>query len=410
MKSLLETTHKGIARKIATILHLPDKEARLLEIGSVSPDSWENFPHHKDKESEIIKYIFSARKKFLNRDDECYFDLGVAFHYIQDRWTLKPRVKDKHSKWEIEINKIFNEESMGNLEDLKKYYAYLGICGKTIDSIFEPLEKYSIKSVKAYVAWLTKQQKTVESFHESLEEFEKVQKQNFERNKVVAEFLNSQQKMIEAYRKDLDLFDVEGLTQYIARLNMPQKAIDAYLNLFETFQAIQRNGLEAWFNGVLIDDIVYNAFFHRSLANHYEGYGKDAENFLFEMLHALYKYHISEHGRLGQRFPLKDKPLFIPSLEGFPVTVVKFALLNRPTDWSTPRLDLGISYRVCLIVARYVMAEKDGGCPPVQLCGAWSEFSNWTWPTRDEFVKQNEIYKKAHERLIAIIKDSSRIS
>jgi len=100
---LLEETHRRIAKKIARELNLGERETFLLESGSVNPDSWANFPHHYGKEAEIIRYILGARQLFLEGDDECYHRLGIALHYIQDRWTLRPRLKDKHTKWEISI-------------------------------------------------------------------------------------------------------------------------------------------------------------------------------------------------------------------------------------------------------------------------------------------------------------------
>jgi len=102
---LLEETHRKIAQKIAKELNLREREASLLETGSVNPDSWANFPHHHGKEAEIVRHILDARRLFLHGDDECYFRLGIALHYIQDRWTLRPRLKDKHTKWEVKIER-----------------------------------------------------------------------------------------------------------------------------------------------------------------------------------------------------------------------------------------------------------------------------------------------------------------
>lgn len=101
---MLEATHRRIAKKIAKALHLGKHEAALLERGSVEPDSWADFPHHKGKYEEIERNIVSARRLYWEDDDECFFNLGVALHYIEDGWTLAPRLKDKHTKWEQEIN------------------------------------------------------------------------------------------------------------------------------------------------------------------------------------------------------------------------------------------------------------------------------------------------------------------
>jgi len=101
---MLEATHKKIAREIAKALSLEEHESSLLEVGSVSPDSWADFPHHRDKESEIEKRILEARARYLENDDECYSVLGIALHYIQDMWTLSPRIEDKHTEWEKRIH------------------------------------------------------------------------------------------------------------------------------------------------------------------------------------------------------------------------------------------------------------------------------------------------------------------
>jgi len=101
---MLEATHRRIAKEIAKELNLNEREASLLEVGSVNPDSWANFPHHEGKEHEIAKNILEARKLYVQNDDECFASLGNALHYIQDRWTMRPRLSDKHTKWEESIN------------------------------------------------------------------------------------------------------------------------------------------------------------------------------------------------------------------------------------------------------------------------------------------------------------------
>jgi len=101
---MLGETHRRIAREIAKALNLNEREASLLEVGSVGPDSWANFPHHEGKECEIAANILVARKLYVQDDDECFARLGNALHYIQDRWTMRPRLSDKHTKWEESIN------------------------------------------------------------------------------------------------------------------------------------------------------------------------------------------------------------------------------------------------------------------------------------------------------------------
>jgi hypothetical protein len=101
---MLIETHRRIAREIAKTLNLTEREARLLEAGSVAPDQWENFPHHSEKETSIARRILEARRRFVHSDDECYHDLGIALHYIEDKWTTRLRPMDKHGQWEASIN------------------------------------------------------------------------------------------------------------------------------------------------------------------------------------------------------------------------------------------------------------------------------------------------------------------
>ena len=101
---MLIETHRRIAREIAQTLNLTEREARLLEAGSVAPDQWENYPHHSEKETSIAKRILEARSRFIHGDDECYHDIGIALHYIEDKWTTRLRPMDKHGQWEASIN------------------------------------------------------------------------------------------------------------------------------------------------------------------------------------------------------------------------------------------------------------------------------------------------------------------
>jgi len=106
MEFMLEVTHRRIAKEIAKALKLSKRESGLLESGSIQPDYWADFPHHYGKSDEIVEDILMARKLYLKNDDECYFRLGVALHYIADSWTLRPRISDKHTKWEEQIEKM----------------------------------------------------------------------------------------------------------------------------------------------------------------------------------------------------------------------------------------------------------------------------------------------------------------
>jgi hypothetical protein len=108
---MMEETHRRLARELGNALELEGPQIELVEYGSVLPDfelgEEHSFPHHDDKRDNtfrIRKYLSQARETFLKGNDECYVQLGIACHYIQDVWVAKPGGGPKHSKWEREIN------------------------------------------------------------------------------------------------------------------------------------------------------------------------------------------------------------------------------------------------------------------------------------------------------------------
>lgn len=100
---LLEETHKRIAEKIAQELKIEGRNKQLLVKGSVAPDLIGDFPHHKGREMKIFRDLMKALNAYEKNDDECYYELGKALHYIQDRWTARPRTPQKHTRWEQQI-------------------------------------------------------------------------------------------------------------------------------------------------------------------------------------------------------------------------------------------------------------------------------------------------------------------
>ena len=134
---MLQKTHINIASIIANDLKLEKKPTSLLETGSTMPDSWGDFPHHHGKKIEILKRVANARNMFLAIDDECYADLGIALHYLADKWTLKPRTADAHTKWErlISQSQILDDASF--LNEIEKST----LPQKVIDSYKELIDK-----------------------------------------------------------------------------------------------------------------------------------------------------------------------------------------------------------------------------------------------------------------------------
>ena len=102
---VLLSTHKKIAKRIASELRLSSKEADYLEKGSITPDYWKDFPHHYGKESQIREYVLKARRFFLDDEKfESLFSLGLAFHYLQDCWVTVSGSSMNHGWWEDQID------------------------------------------------------------------------------------------------------------------------------------------------------------------------------------------------------------------------------------------------------------------------------------------------------------------
>ena len=102
---MLWSTHRRIAEKIAKELKLSFKETDNLQKGSITPDYWKDYPHHYGKERQIRKRIVEARRLFLEDQKlESLFALGVALHYIQDRWVTIPGSDERHDWWEKQID------------------------------------------------------------------------------------------------------------------------------------------------------------------------------------------------------------------------------------------------------------------------------------------------------------------
>lgn len=129
-----EKTHSKIALKIADEFLLNEHETSLLEIGSITPDRWMDFPHRQNKEFNIMSHLFSAKELYLKNDDECFHSLGLAFHYLQDMWTLRQRSESSRVKWEQTIeNASFLDDDQ--FEDFLRVF------------------KMPIKSVNTYLAF-----------------------------------------------------------------------------------------------------------------------------------------------------------------------------------------------------------------------------------------------------------------
>lgn len=105
---LLRETHERIARKIGHELRLDNSFTFSLVAGSVSPDSWRDYPHHRGGESKIKRRISNSRDRHLkNEETQSAIEIGVAFHYVADRCVSGPSSREgwKHTNYERQIER-----------------------------------------------------------------------------------------------------------------------------------------------------------------------------------------------------------------------------------------------------------------------------------------------------------------
>ncbi len=91
------------------------------------PDEWKDYPHHYGKDGLIRHNVIESRKCWLKGDKEnSGFRLGVAFHYIADKWTLMSGNDPRHSSWEQSIarSRISNDNirQLVQFSGLPDYY------------------------------------------------------------------------------------------------------------------------------------------------------------------------------------------------------------------------------------------------------------------------------------------------
>ncbi|MCK4352175.1 hypothetical protein KAW65_02085 [candidate division WOR-3 bacterium] len=101
-------SHLRIAGRISSVLNLSKIELSKLAKGSIVPDNWRDHPYHHNSEylnQRIEEKIIKARKFFLRGNKQCFFETGVALHYICD--NLIPATSySVHLNIEEEIAKL----------------------------------------------------------------------------------------------------------------------------------------------------------------------------------------------------------------------------------------------------------------------------------------------------------------
>ncbi|MDI6839360.1 MAG: hypothetical protein QMD71_00665 [bacterium] len=147
-------SHLRIAKWVGSALNLSQPNLLKLADGSVAPDNrWDHRYHHNHRylDSKIRNHIIKARGLFLKGDDKCFFETGVALHYIQDR-CLPTESYIRHLNIEEELAKI-SETKPGSRRSLStKGYLQLETVRKRImESNIGEMEKellLSLQSVK----------------------------------------------------------------------------------------------------------------------------------------------------------------------------------------------------------------------------------------------------------------------
>ena len=128
--------------KVFGAMHFDKYEQDLIN-GVISPDNEDKKNHYIGREQTVIDYLLRARKKRLQYDTPaCFFNLGVAFHYIQDMWTGIGPDYDDHRLYLDLINRC---EILDAHESLERYYP---VRRKRVLDQFRTLEKRLGKPVE----------------------------------------------------------------------------------------------------------------------------------------------------------------------------------------------------------------------------------------------------------------------
>jgi hypothetical protein len=101
-----------------------DEAACTLIDASVLPDAWRDYPHHYGKDGVIRQRVVEARKCWLHGEQaDCGHNLGLAFHYMADKWTLMRGSDPRHTSWEQAIA----QSSLCNYQDLHQLVQFSGM-------------------------------------------------------------------------------------------------------------------------------------------------------------------------------------------------------------------------------------------------------------------------------------------
>ena len=144
--AMLMSTHLKIAELIGEELEISSKKLiSRLKKGSCEPDRWKDFPHHYGKDREIRRHIVEARNLFLHgAEDDAFFQLGVALHYVQDAWVTIPGSHPLHGAWEGDIDDAaITDDLTGLVRDAMLNHFADGLAGLVFSDIPDEYVKAS---------------------------------------------------------------------------------------------------------------------------------------------------------------------------------------------------------------------------------------------------------------------------
>lgn len=138
--------HTRTAEKVLEVfgaMHFDKYEKDLIN-GVISPDNEDEKNHYSGREQTAVDYLIRAREKRLKYDTAgCFFQLGVAFHYIQDMWTGIGPDYDDHRLYLDLINRC---SILDIHESLERYYP---VKRQRVLDQFRSLEKRLDKPVES---------------------------------------------------------------------------------------------------------------------------------------------------------------------------------------------------------------------------------------------------------------------
>lgn len=131
-------SHLRIAEWVGSSLGFSKEDISKLAEGSITPDKWQDHSRHHNHEyldKTIRARILKARRLFLKNSQKCFFETGVALHYIADR--LIPIVS-----YSAHLN---IEEEIAKMSAPKKEKRHSPSVKKYLDKIKEAIQDLKIK-------------------------------------------------------------------------------------------------------------------------------------------------------------------------------------------------------------------------------------------------------------------------